>query len=492
MPLVPLEIPPGVYKNGTDLYAKDRWADANLVRWVEGIMRPIGGWRSFTESGIANIVRGMVAWRDNSDNRFIALGTNEKLYALEASGTVSDITPTGLTIGFETAQINTGYSGGTYGTGTYGTARTNATQFSEASVWQLDTWGEYLVACSSADGKIYEWQLNPAAAAAQVSNSPTGCSGVFVTEERFLFALGADGNPRKIAWCDREDNTQWTALATNQAGDIELQSAGAITQAVRTRGQTLIVTDVDAHTATFVGGQVVYSFDRVGDSCGAISRQCVVSAAGTAFWMGRRGFYVYAGGAAEPLPSEVSDYVYSDINRDKFSHIWGVANQQYNEVWWFYVSGGSNEIDSYVSYNYLDRTWSIGKLERTSGVDAGTWRYPMWIDASKEIFEHEFAFYHQGLTAYAETGPIMIGAGDNVSVVTQLYPDEDTKGEVTATFKTRFYPNGVEREYGPYTMGNPTDVRFTGRQVRMRVTSNTADDWRVGIMRLDTKEGGRR
>jgi len=35
-------------------------------------------------------------------------------------------------------------------------------------------------------------------------------------------------------------------------------------------------------------------------------------------------------------------------------------------------------------------------------------------------------------------------------------------------------------------------VRFQGRQVRMRVEGSVATDWRVGIMRLDARQGGRR
>jgi len=76
--------------------------------------------------------------------------------------------------------------------------------------------------------------------------------------------------------------------------------------------------------------------------------------------------------------------------------------------------------------------------------------------------------------------------------VTEMIPDEKTQGDVDATFKTRFYPNDVERTYGPYNMSNPTSLRFTGRQVRLRVEGSNADDWRVGINRLEVKAGGRR
>ena len=61
-----------------------------------------------------------------------------------------------------------------------------------------------------------------------------------------------------------------------------------------------------------------------------------------------------------------------------------------------------------------------------------------------------------------------------------------------AVFKTRFYPNDVERSYGPYSMSSPTSVRFTGRQVRMRIEAVRLSDWRVGVMRIDAVPGGRR
>ena len=43
MALIDLNIPAGVYRNGTDLQSQGRWRDASLVRWHDGIMRPVGG-----------------------------------------------------------------------------------------------------------------------------------------------------------------------------------------------------------------------------------------------------------------------------------------------------------------------------------------------------------------------------------------------------------------------------------------------------------------
>jgi len=63
---------------------------------------------------------------------------------------------------------------------------------------------------------------------------------------------------------------------------------------------------------------------------------------------------------------------------------------------------------------------------------------------------------------------------------------------VQVKFKTRYYPNGDETTHGAYSMANPTSVRFSGRQVAMRVEMATNDDWRVGTMRVDAVAGGRR
>ena len=94
--------------------------------------------------------------------------------------------------------------------------------------------------------------------------APINNIGLIVTEERFIFALGSGGNPRKISWCDRENNTVWSPLATNEAGDYELQTSGEIQTAVRTRGQTLILTDVDSYTARYSGPPYIFGFERVG------------------------------------------------------------------------------------------------------------------------------------------------------------------------------------------------------------------------------------
>lgn len=624
MALIPLKIPAGFYRTGTDLDAAGRWRDGSLVRWRNGSLRPVGGWAVNTDFGTSgdlttSVPRSMHTWQSIDGTRYVAVGTHNELYAAIGSNTTYDIAPTNLTAGYVSATVETGYGYGFYGLGTYGTPRSDTGNLTEATTWSLDNWGEYLVACSTADGRLLEWNLastegltlvtngdfsagtdwtlgsgwsigsgvasysgtatanvlsqsytgvfavnrqyrisftfattsaadvrlkftgatelvNQTYSAAgthtvdfiadgadgtiefelgtgtgstenftiddvsiklqplayQIPNSPTNNTGLIATEERFLFALGAGGNPRKVQWCDREDNTSWTAASTNEAGDIELQTSGEIQTAIRTRGQTLILTTTSAHTARYVGPPYVYGFERVGTSCGLIARKAVADVDAGTFWMGQRGFFAFNGNTVTEIPCEVHDHVFNDINTSQVSKTWAMANGQFGEIWWFYCSAGSNEVDRYVAYDYKENHWLIGNLSRTCGTERNVFTYPMLFDADGYIYDHERGLAHSGSSVYAETGPVSIGSGDNIMQVTDLITDEQTQGDVNVTFKSRYYPNDTEYTHGPYTPSNPTSVRFSGRQVRMKVEGQTLSNWKVGTMRIDAKAGGRR
>lgn len=494
MALIPLSFPPGVFRSGTELQSTGRWYDANLVRWTEGAMEPVGGWEKRDIAALTGKARSLLTWKTNGNVRLMAIGTSSKLYAVTQSNVLVDITPVSFTAGSDDASTGAGYGIGTYSTGYYGTPRPDAGTVTAATTWSLDTWGEYLVGCSTSDGKLYEWQLDTATPtkAAVITNAPTNCQGLLVTAERSVFALGASGDGRKVAWSDLEDNTVWTASSTNLAGSQILQTSGRIVCAKRVRGQNLILTDIDAHVATYVGQPFVYTFEIAGRACGVSSANAVAVLDNMAVWMGQNGFHIYDG-YVKPLPCEVFDYVFNNLNVSQSSKVYAVNNSQFNEVWWFYPSANSNENDSYVAWDYVENHWTIGTLARTAGTDRSVFRNPIMVGVDNYIYDHEVGLNYSNAFPYAESGPFQIGQGDNILYINELIPDERNQGEVSATFTTRYYPNSEETTYGPYSLTSPTSVRFNGRQIKMRVTSTSpTSSWRVGTQRLNAIPGGRR
>jgi hypothetical protein len=207
--------------------------------------------------------------------------------------------------------------------------------------------------------------------------------------------------------------------------------------------------------------------------------------------MSRSGFWVYDG-FVKPLTCEVGDYVFSNMNIQQSSKVYAVHNSSFGEVWWFYPSAASTEVDSYVSYNYREDHWAIGSLARTCGTDRGVFTNPLMVSPDGYVYEHEVGLQYDGASIFAESGPVEIGDGERVFSMTGLIPDEKTAGDVQARFATKFYPNATEYNYGPYAMTSPTSVRISGRQLAVRIEAVRNNDWRVGNVRLEGKAGGLR
>lgn len=514
MPLVKLDIPAGIYSHGTPLDSKGRWIDANLVRWTNNAPQPVGGWIAYAgssgdveiDTATFGITRGAHAWRSNGSAPYIAFGTYKSVHIMDGNGVLTDITPSGFTSGLSEASENLGYGGGNYGAGAYGVPRQSDGIISAAANWTLDNWGQNLLGCSDDDGKIYELVLDDGSGGGFINDDtvnmttitpsagtvPTSCGSIVVTAERFVFALGADGNPRQIRWCDREDNTDWQPSTTNEAGDIELQTTGELVCAERVRGRTLLLTTEDAWVAIYQGPPIVYGFQKIGTSCGVAGRNLSAAVGPTAFWMGERNFFFYDGSTARVLPCEVHDKVFKNMNTDRISHGFCVANQQFSEVWWFYPGDGDDENTRYVAYDYEERHWTVGSIARSSGVDRGAFNVPLWAGSDGFVYRHETGYSHSGTSPFIESGPVNFDDGDNVVRVIELIPEEETQGDMSLSFKTRFYPNGEEYEHGPYDPSNPTSVRFTGRQFRMVLTAEDGVNWRFGDVRLRVLGGGQR
>ncbi|TWI32747.1 hypothetical protein [Paracoccus sulfuroxidans] len=487
--LVPFDLPPGFYANGTETQAAGRWHDGNLVRWRDKALSPVGGWRQRRVLSLTTTPRAVLAWSDLSSDKRFAVGAADSLTVVAANGTMTVATPAGLAGGRVDASANQGYGGGFYGAGTYGTPRAYSATILDADTWTFDTWGQNLIACSTADGRIFEWKPGDTAATV-VANAPVNNRAIMVTAERFLFALAASGNPRLVKWSDREANTVWAAAATNEAGDMELQSAGRIMCGLKTRGQTLILTDEDAWTATYQGPPYVYGFQQVGSGCGIVSRHGAISTDAGVFWMGEDGFFAYAGQSVQRMQCDVADRVFSGLNAAQRSKISVVHIPVEGEVWWFYPTG--MECGAYVSFNYVTGWWATGELARTAGTTGDVFDNPIWVSPQGIAYDHEWGFDHREATPWAETGPLQLGNGDQAMSVIRLVPDGGAPDSVTASVNGRMYPNDFGYGVGPYSISNPVSLRLTARQMTLRIDGATNTDWRVGPFRIEARARGQR
>lgn len=642
MPFVKIDIPPGMYLNGTEYGAAGRWRLGNLIRFFRGEPQPVGGWvntvldtpgqapvggytvgnfSSVILNHIAGTCRGIIAWRDNSETKWMAFGTTRKLYAYDGT-TLYDITPTGLGVGEENQFFGTGFGALDYGEEEYGTPRSasGASIVEDPGAWTLDIWGENLIACANWKGRLYQWDpTTPSTLAAEIDDGsgtevPQNCRAVMVSNERHLIALGAgewtgvvwNNNRRRVAWSTSEDMEDWTPVATNSAGDLQLNTNGLIVCGTKFRNEMLIWTDVDLHRMTYIGAPYFYSIKPVASSAGIVSIQGYVVTNQFVFWVSKEGFFVYDGTVKELFP-EVDDYYQDRVTQTQQGKIACGHNPQFNEIWVFYPSNSVDNIenDSYLIWNYDEDTWAVGNtLSRSSWNDALIWESPVatsptfqpgvegkevtllspyynkgaWVwfgshlasaigsafyqvtnvtvargdnltvgieevdyeidydyalikileggifdsillhsvyisyDIVESTYSHIF-IHEQGYTdagtsrnddIYLETAPMEIGQGDHIAKVYRVVQDTGREDDqdpllnsdaVEVEFDYRFSPEASKQTAGPYQFDvqrGYTDVRFSGRQVVMRIKQIKDQLWRIGKYRLDFKQGGKR
>lgn len=502
---------PGIPGFGGGITSTRDWRLA-VFSWSNDPNVPAPGAEDEVESGggsyLEEPILGALAWRDNDNVPWLAMGTPTTCW-IYSEGLARTIMPGDFVAG--TADGSTeiaGYGTGAYGAGLYGEGVVNSVgTVLEAQNWQFDTFGELLVAHAHSDPDIWVWnpqgdeaqrlQNHEGTPGDQVPLVPRHNQGIVVTPERFLVALGADGDPRNIRWADQETLGIWSPTPENQAGDFVLPGSGIIMCGSRARQETLIWTTQDLFTMQYIGGTLVYSFAQVGTNCGIISRRGYAMVDGArALWMGTDSFFAYEGGVM-PLVCEVGDDVFNDINTTQASKIFAVVFSEFSEVWWFYPSKDSDEVDKYVAYNYAEAHWSMGDLSRTAGVPRGVFPYPILMDRLGQLYDHERGgeyFDLDGetpLLPFIESGPIDIAQGDQTMWVRYIVPDENTLGDTRAYLKSRLYPTATENTFGPFSMAEPTSTRMSGRQVSLRI-EQVQPGWRLGVPRLEVVPAGRR
>jgi hypothetical protein len=363
------------------------------------------------------------------------------------------------------------------------------------------------------------------------SDVPSVISEILVSDSsRIVIAFGCNDygesqlDPMLIRWTAQESYTDWTPVATNQAGSYRLSHGSALVGALQTRQEIVVWTDAAIYSMQYLGPPLVWGFTLLADNISIVSQNAMATAAGVVYWMGVDKFYVYSG-RVETLPCAVRTYVYNDINRDQFSQFFAGTNEGYSEIWWFYCSANSSVIDRYVIFNYLDRVWYYGSLSRSAWLDSPLREYPMAAGLDNRLYFHELGVDDGStnppspITSYVQSSDFDIEDGHNYGFVWRMLPDITFDGsttpsplfpQVTMTMRPRQNPGApyntapsptvqstqsyaAQRTYNVQEFTQIIYTRVRGRQLAIKIESNTlGTQWQLGVPRLDVRPDGRR
>ena len=437
-------------------------------------------------------------------------------------------------MGLDTTVGGTGWGAGTWGRGTWGSAATLSAVTDVLRLWSHDNFGEDLL-FNVRDGGIYYWDKSTSSTtpftrgvalsdrAGADSTTPTIAKQVLVSDrDRHVIVFGCDPennigvqDPMLIRFSDQENPTVWQSTATNTAGDLRLGSGSEIICAVETRQQVLVYTDTAVYAMQFLGPPFTFGVTLISENTTIMSPNTAKAVDDQVFWMGDEDFYVY-NGQVQKLPCPVRSYVFNDFNDTQAEKAFAALNSTHNEVWWFYPSTSSEEVDRYVTYNYLENVWYFGTLNRTAWVDRGVRAYPLAASTDHYLYSQELGLNDgstvpaQAISSYIESSQIDIGDGDSFAFIRRLIPDVTFTGSSatnpSANFliKTRNFPGAnfnmtstsdiVRSATVPVEQfTDQAHIRLRGRSMTLRVESDELDvQWRLGSPRLDIRPDGRR
>jgi hypothetical protein len=412
-------------------------------------------------------------------------------------------------------------------------------------LWTNDNFGEDLLIAPRGGG-VYYWDattgISVRATLLNTASTSAGFLGQFVPNttnqvigsaiQRFVICFGANEydpgdpdtpfNPLLVRWSDQENPFNWVIDATTQAGSFPLNIGSFIMCARSTRQEILVWTDAAVYSMQYLGPPYVWGFQLLQDNISIMSPNAAITVNNVTYWMGVDKFFSYTG-RVETLPCTLWQYVFDDINKDQAFQVFSGSNESYNEVWWFYCSQNSNQIDKYIIYNYLERVWSYGTMNRTAWLDSGLRQFPMaaYPLGNKILFHEANVDDVSGLTpvpieSYIQSSDFDIGDGHNFGFVWRILPDITFNGSnsnqpsVTMTLRPR---QNSGTPYGTadnprvqsaqnYTSRNTYEVqefdgqvytRLRARQMSFRIeSSGLGVAWQLGSPRIDIRPDGRR
>jgi hypothetical protein len=436
-----------------------------------------------------------------------------------------------INTGLDTSVYGNGWGAGTWSRGAWNSGAVIDTLTDTLRLWSHDNFGEDLI-INVYNGGIYYWDASavtplttravPLSSLSGASNTPTVAAKVIVSDvDRHVIAFGANPlgssvqDPLLIRFSDQENAADWTPSTTNTAGDLLIGSGSRIVTALETRQQILVFTDASLHVMQYLGPPFTFGINMISENVTIASPNSAIAIEDNVFWMGNNEFYTY-GGAVQKLPCTVRDYVFSDFNQNQSEKVFAASNTSFSEVWWYYPSANSDNVDRYVVYNYQQNIWYYGTLARSAWIDRGVEQNPIAAGLDGYLYTHENGFDDgsqnpaTAISAYIESSQFDIGDGNNFSFVSRIIPDVTFRDStvsspsVTFTMKARNFPGGNYLQEDDSTVTktatvpveqftNQAFVRLRGRSMALRVASNeTGMTWRLGSPRMDVRQDGRR
>lgn len=426
-----------------------------------------------------------------------------------------------LSPGAEDAEPAQGYGIGGYGEGEYGYGAPSAS-LEPPRQWFLEPWGEDLLSVPK-NGALYVFDVsgglfnNPSTV---VATAPTASVAMFLAmPQRQVVLLGTEDstiqNLLLIKWCDVDDYTIWKdvgdpVIPNSQAGWYRIPRGAKIIGGIQGPQSGLIWTDLALWTMTYIGPPFYYGFIEVATGCSLSAAKAVGVIGGITMWHSPSGFFMYDGSTVRPVPCDVWDKVFANLNSDQIEKITCGPNSLFREFEWHIPSlDGDGENDVSVKFCLNDGVWDFspsGSVPRTAWIDKNIWGTPIGAAPDGFLYQHEVGTDADGvaMNSYAESGWMSLDEGEHFVFIERLFPNflfRGTDATIQITIKMKEFSSDESADnpvttLGPFSVTSMTNyaiVRGRNRFASIRYESNDLGSfWRQGNTAMNAWADGKR
>lgn len=268
---------------------------ANLYP-TSGGYRPVGQWVAHTQA-LPSGCRGAAAFVAPSGKAVVIAGTRTKLYRQN---------------GLAWTEIGTGYT------------------TPEKGRWRFVQFGAFAIA-TNATNNLVKINLETGTVSLLAGSPPK--FEALATVNNFVVGTQVNGAVNTLAWSG-ENNAEWWTFAQRKSDFQELPDGGEITGIVG--GEVGLILQRNAvRRMAYVGGNVLFRFDKISANVGCASVHSVAQYGELAFWHSFTGFKMWDGAQIRSIGFEKVDNAfatrYGQINYEEMST---AIDGQRNTVCW--------------------------------------------------------------------------------------------------------------------------------------------------------------
>jgi len=175
--------------------------------------------------------------------------------------------------------------------------------------------------------------------------------------------------PHTVKWSHLADAgavpSSWDHTdATVDAGEKHLiDSTGEVLDGGELRDAFIIYKEDATYVSRFIGGEYVFSFDKLFKTSGILAVNCWQEYKGLHYVLTQGDIIAHDGNSIIPISTRrVRNYIFDQIDPTNYYKSYVTLNPKKEEVWFCFPTVGSTYVNKCLVYHVIDKKWSVRNL----------------------------------------------------------------------------------------------------------------------------------